>query len=123
MNHKTIGTQGEVVAQNYLIDNGYIILECNYRNQVGELDIVAEDSRGVLLFIEVKTARTQAAGLPEEWVTTKKQKQIYKVAHVYCAQKQIEDREMRFDVIGVQLKEGSEPHVEYYENAFIPCLN
>ncbi len=123
MNHKITGAQGEVVAQDYLKDNGYTILECNYRNHVGELDIVAEGSSGVLLFVEVKTARTQVAGLPEEWVTAKKQKQIYKVAQVYCAQNQIEDREMRFDVVGVQLKEGREPCIHYYENAFIPCLN
>ena len=123
MNHKGAGTQGEDIAAQYLLDKGYSIAEQNYRIRQGELDLIVWDPAGVLVFVEVKTSRTDRAGIPAEWVTLSKQRQIYRIAHKYCSQIGFEDEAMRFDVIGVELRGSGNPDVIHYENAFIPSLN
>ncbi len=70
------GKTGEQVAANFLQNNGYKILEMNYKNslgkRLGEIDIIAEDKEaGELVFVEVKTRRLQGNEdtLPEENIT------------------------------------------------------
>ena len=36
------GVKGELLAKQFLIDNKYKILECNYISQIGEIDIIAK---------------------------------------------------------------------------------
>ncbi len=114
---------GEECAVHFLGDKGYTVCEQNFRVRSGELDIIAQDPQGVLVFVEVKTSRGVQAGAPQEWVTLKKQKQIYRIAHKYCALNSIEDAPMRFDVIGIQVVDESKTQITHYENAFIPSLN
>ncbi|MDY6862483.1 MAG: YraN family protein, partial [Thermodesulfobacteriota bacterium] len=63
-NNKTIGHKGEDLAIKYLKKNGFKILERNYRNIFGEIDIIALDKNRVITFIEVKTRTSKAFGLP-----------------------------------------------------------
>lgn len=53
MNKRGIGNKGEAIAASFLENNGIIILERNYQNRFGEIDIIAREGN-VLLFIEVK---------------------------------------------------------------------
>ncbi len=114
---------GEECAVRFLCDKGFSICEQNFRVRSGELDIIANDPNGVLVFVEVKTSRGVQAGAPQEWVTLKKQQQIYRIAHKYCALNNIEDVPMRFDVIGIQVIDDGKTQITHYENAFIPSLN
>jgi putative endonuclease len=123
VNHKAFGSSGEEHAAEYLVNIGYIICERNFRVRGGELDIIAKDPQGTLVFVEVKTSRGVQAGTPQEWVTLKKQQQIYRIAHKYCAIQGIEDAPMRFDVIGIQIDQDSKTQITHYENAFIPLRN
>lgn len=50
-----IGHLGENIACEYLVNKGYTICERNYRKPWGELDIIAKDPDGTLVFVEVKT--------------------------------------------------------------------
>lgn len=53
--HLRTGKKGEDLAVGFLIKNGYKIITKNYRNNWGEIDIIAKDKKGTLTFVEVKT--------------------------------------------------------------------
>jgi len=113
---KALGKWGEDRAAVFLQEKGYHIRERNFRWARGELDIVAEKD-GVLVFVEVKTARSQRMGEPATWVTRRKQQQIGQVAQRYLQVHAIRDMDCRFDVIGV-MKTGDGAEITHIENAF-----
>lgn len=68
MEKKALGYYGEQAALAYVRhEKGYHVRCCNYRNRLGEIDLIAEDGH-TLVFIEVKTRTTAAYGLPCEAV-------------------------------------------------------
>ena len=83
INKRSVGTAYEKLAGAYLEQQGYEILEYNYRCRMGEIDIVARQG-GYLVFVEVKYRADNAAGNPLEAVTAAKQRTISKVASYYC---------------------------------------
>ncbi len=99
---KTLGQRGEEIACKALEKQGYRILDKNFSCKFGELDIVAEDDE-VICFIEVKARSSEDYGLPEEAVTHWKKKKLLIVAHIYIEKKKIKDRDMRFDIVSVNL--------------------
>jgi putative endonuclease len=98
--NKPIGNYGEELAQNYIKNIGFTILDTNYNCKLGEIDIVAKD-KNYICFIEVKTRFNKAYGNPSEAITLSKQKTLYKVAQVYICHKKIKNYYFRFDVIEV----------------------
>jgi len=110
---KAIGQAGEEAAARYLEQQGYTILERNFRLRLGEVDIIARHGE-YLVFIEVKTRRTKKFGSPFEAVDVRKQQQITKVAAAYTQGREIA---IRFDVVAVYLK-GKTVQVELLQNAF-----
>ena len=113
---KSLGKWGEDYAAQYLLQKGYSLRERNYRRARGELDIIAEKD-GMLIFVEVKTARSTRMGDPITWVNRQKQAQLATVAMHYLQEKEIEDMDCRFDVIGI-LKQGEDVQIQHIENAF-----
>lgn len=107
---------GEALAAKILIENGYEILERNYRRKIGEIDIVAKDSN-VLVFIEVKTRRTARRGTPKDAVTCAKQRKLSLVALTYLKETGQLNTPARFDVVAVSMKDGV-PEVEIVRGAF-----
>ena len=77
-------------------------MERNFRCSYGEIDIVAEEGDD-LVFVEVKTRRGSAYGLPEEAVTARKQQKLIQVATAYLDLHGCMERAWRIDVIAVQL--------------------
>ncbi len=118
-NNKYIGQTGETIAARYLKKNGYDIIEQNYRQKFGEIDIIASKAKQ-LIFVEVKTRTGKKFGSPDEAVTVKKQQQIIKVAMFYLAANDITDTQIRFDVIAVSLSKTKEPVINHIEHGFIP---
>jgi len=119
---KKLGARGEQIAINYLQNWGYRILERNYRNRLGEIDIIARQGRD-LVFIEVKTRSDNLFGSPFDSVTAAKQRQLSKVALEYLSKHNWLDHPARFDVVGVRLMEKSETilqdaRVDIVQNAF-----
>ena len=53
MNKRQLGTVYEQKAAAYLQQQGYEILECNFRCRIGEIDIIAREGE-YLCFVEVK---------------------------------------------------------------------
>lgn len=99
---KQLGAAGERLAAERLRAAGYVIRAMNYRCAVGEVDIVAEEG-GDIVFIEVKTRRGVAFGLPEEAVTPAKQRKLIAAAQTYLAEAETPDVSWRIDVVGVAL--------------------
>lgn len=111
------GRYGEDLAVQYLIRQGYHIIQQNYRAPCGEVDIVAQD-RDVLVFVEVKTRTGQGFGSPAEAVTYRKRQQISRTALFYLSQQRLLNEPARFDVVAVLLKQDAEPQIELIKNAF-----
>ena len=105
LNKKRVGDGGENRAVHYLCDKGYEILRRNYRFMRGEIDIIARD-RQTIVFVEVKRTRGGDFGDPVEWVDEQKQKRIGIVAQGYLMEQGLEEADCRFDVIGIQEKNG-----------------
>ncbi len=111
-----LGNSGEAVAVRYLKKKKYKILELNYRNKLGEIDIIAEDE-GTIVFIEVKTRQTPSFGSPKEAVTKKKQRNISMVALSWLKSKKKIDAKARFDVISIIMNKKI-LDIELIKNAF-----
>jgi putative endonuclease len=111
-----LGKLGEEVAAGFLVQRGFTIVARNHRTPIGELDIIARDRRH-LLFVEVKTRRSTAFGVPAEAVGAHKQRQILRAARWYLATARYPDLQPRFDVIAVIVGPG-EPAITHIPNAF-----
>ncbi|CDI49351.1 YraN family protein [Clostridium tetani] len=98
--NKQIGNIGEAVAENYLIQNGYIILDRNFSCRVGEIDIIGKDG-DIISFVEVKSRYGNLYGSPGESVNFAKQYKIYKTAQLYILKKKLNRFYFRFDVIEI----------------------
>lgn len=113
----TVGRQGEDIAANWLVHQGYTIVKRNYRKKFGEIDIVARQGE-YLVFVEVKTRSSRQFGSPFEAVHWKKQQQLIRIAKDYLLQEGLSDVLCRFDVLSVYLEKNGTPRVEIIENAF-----
>ena len=102
---KQVGELGEKKALKYLKENGYKIMQRNFKCRTGEVDIIAMDGK-TIVFIEVKTRRSLSYGLPCESVTAAKKKHILRTTRYYVSVNKLEDHDQRIDVIEVYLSEG-----------------
>lgn len=114
---KILGEKGEKIAEKFLKKNGFKIIEKNYKNRYGEIDIIAMDG-DYLVFVEVKTKSSADFSEPETWVDFKKQNQLIKLANIYISEKDITDVNCRFDVIGITLGKDNKEKIVHIENAF-----
>ena len=112
-----LGQIGEKTAVAFLERHGFHVLQRNFRNKLGEIDIVAKDG-DTICFIEVKTRKTDAFGSPLESVTTAKQRKIIHVALSYLKVQGRDETNVRFDVVSVILGDEEGPQVEIIKNAF-----
>jgi len=100
-NRREVGSRYEELAADYLKRQGYEILERNYRDRLGEIDIIAKEGR-YLVFVEVKYRRDLENGYPEEAVYGRKQQRIRHTASYYlyrCGHG--EETPCRFDVVSI----------------------
>ena len=91
------GRQGEKLANDFLRNKGFKILDTNWRFQHKEIDIVAMKDNEIV-FVEVKARKNTAFGRPEEAVD----KDI--------------NLNVRFDVISII----NNSQIRHYPNAFYP---
>lgn len=101
MNNREFGAKGEALACEYLKKNGYEILERNkYFSKFCEVDIIAK-YKNKIVFIEVKTRKSNAFGTPFEAITKTKYKNIKTGVLLYVQEHKIS--EFQIDVIGITL--------------------
>jgi putative endonuclease len=111
-----LGQRGENVAARYLRDQGYKIIERNFRCEVGEVDIIARDGR-TLVFAEVKT-REHDDPTPEDQINQAKRHQLTKAAKFYLSRYGIPQPPARFDVVAIVWPSGREPQIRHTTDAF-----
>ncbi|HEY3275458.1 MAG TPA: YraN family protein [Syntrophorhabdaceae bacterium] len=99
-NKREEGQEGEERAVETLSRNGYRIIERNYRNFFGEIDIIAEEG-GYLVFVEVKKRNSSSFGGSLLAVDRKKQQHIIRSATYYLKDHKYFDKKVRFDVVGI----------------------
>lgn len=113
-NQRKLGESYEEMAVEYFRQQGYEILERNYHNRFGEIDIIARDE-GVLVIAEVKYRKDNNCGSPLEAVTFAKQRTICKTTLYYYMKHHLsQDTPCRFDVIGIY----GDGRIEHVKNAF-----
>lgn len=110
--HNELGAAGEDVAANYLKELGWQVVTRNFRRPCGEIDIVARETGGKLVFVEVKTVNWKGDGVsygtdtdvyrPEDNVHPQKLKRLSRTIESYLLTKR-EEGDWRFDVLAVYL--------------------
>lgn len=108
MNRFELGKLAERIAADRLAEEGYTIIERNWRCPRGELDVIAEKD-GFLVFVEVRSRRaTGTFGLPEESVDARKQRQVRETARYYMHRSGQSERNCRFHVVTVLFGKSNE---------------
>jgi putative endonuclease len=110
------GQSSEELAQVFLQDRGYRIIARNYRNPLGEIDIIAEH-KGAIVFVEVKARRSLEYGHPKWALTPAKRRKLSMAALVYLKSRKATQSKARFDVVTVVHTQGL-PLIEVIANAF-----
>lgn len=105
MNRRRFGIIGEKIAQAYLRNKGYEILETNFYTQKGEIDIIAKSEK-CIIFFEVKTRTSLKFGSPAMAINTNKKKNIKSVAKTYIYLNKLHVYDVRFDVVEVFINNG-----------------
>ncbi len=116
------GTLGEDIAVNFLIDNGYKIIERNFRQKWGEIDIIAKDPDDTLVFVEVKTMRQINSAIaelnPEDNLTGAKLNKLQRTAQLFAGKHSDlldKERGWRIDLLAICLTVNN-CTVRHYEN-------
>ena len=130
MNTIKVGNFGERIAEKYLKDKGYQILDKNYsfripgNPQKGEIDIVAKKS-DVISFVEVKTLSTALKFVggspshisPEEKVNFGKQRKLIKTAESWLLKNKIPlNSKWQIDILAIEISKGK-AKISHFENA------
>jgi len=114
---KDLGRIGEKIAYFYLLEKGYKILETNFQRKWGEIDIVAKKN-DILVFVEVKTLKKPRFH-PEESITFKKKRKLFKNAQLYLIEKNYPpDQLWQIDIIAVEILKNGKVKIFHTENIF-----
>ena len=105
MNKRKFGIIGEKIAQKYLKNNGYKIIENNYYTRNGEIDIIANKEK-YIVFVEVKTRNNEKYGKPSEAVNKTKKLHMRRSAAIFLRENNFSKFIIRFDVIEVYMING-----------------
>lgn len=110
-----MGQRGEQIAADFLRKKGFKILEQNWGNKWGEIDLIGLQG-SCYVFVEVKTKIGGQFGLPEEMINGRKLTQIQRMGQVYLRGR---EEFCRVDVVAVVLGAGGEIlRVTHYENVY-----
>lgn len=112
---ETLGKLGENLACEFLKEKGYKIIERNYRQPWGELDIIARSPEKILVFVEVKTVKDFGPVTAEEHLTQTKLKRLQRTANLYAnSSKFLTNKGWRIDLIAISGER--EFDLRHYEN-------
>lgn len=116
---KDLGDLGEKIAEKFLKDKGYKILDKNFRySNFGELDIIGKKGDDIIFF-EVKTRKKTAPCefLPEDNITRDKQKKLIKLSEIYLCKKGWMEKSWQIDILAIEVYRNGNFDVRHTENA------
>ena len=108
-----LGAWGEELAAQFLVKKGYTLLDHHITARVGEIDLLCTQGDS-LVFVEVKTRRSNTFGYGEESVSWRKLQKLHRAIERYL-QHHPTTLFPRLDVVVVEF-EGLEPTFLHYEN-------
>jgi len=112
------GREGEEIAREYLIKKGFRLIESNYSNKLGEIDLIMVD-KDILIFVEVKMKIGDRFGTPEEMINKYKLSRIKRVAEGFLILEKIAKnyQKYRIDAVCIVLDEYKKvERINHYEN-------
>jgi putative endonuclease len=118
-----LGSWGEKVAAEFLVEQGYTIVCHNERTPYGEIDLVTQQPQKstpggcITVFVEVKTRRSKTFGYPEESITSSKQEHLISAASHFLQEHPEMDQDWRIDVIAIESYDSQKPIIHHFENA------
>ena len=114
-----LGRWGEDLAASHLTAAGMQVLDRNWRCSQGELDLVARDRDGTVVFVEVKTRSGTGFGAPAEAVGRVKARRLRVLACRWLLEhRQPRGVELRFDVVGILRVPGRQAELTHLRSAF-----
>ena len=120
--HNELGKWGEDEAACYLENEGYTIIDRDWKIGRRDLDIIAISPDGdTLVIVEVKTRTEEEYQKPEEAVDKRKMRNLAVAANAYAKECKI-DKNMRFDIISIVGKGHQVENLEHLKDAFNPML-
>lgn len=112
---QTFGRKGENLAAEYLVRQGYRVVEKNYRFKKSEIDLICQKD-GLLIFVEVKTRSSRIFGQPESFVSDTQKAAIIRAAGQYMLEVDWSD-DLRFDIVAI-ISNQSEEEILHLKDAF-----
>ncbi|MFM8205871.1 MAG: YraN family protein [Actinomycetales bacterium] len=111
----SVGKSGEEYVAKALQARGYRILARNWRIREGEIDIVAENPNGAIVFVEVKSRTSVSFGDPLEGINSDKLLRIQRLALAWLATNQRLGSNYQIDVAGVLISRSGDFSLDYRE--------
>jgi putative endonuclease len=114
---RSIGDAAEKLAEKFLKQRGYKLLQQNFSCRYGEIDLIMLSPDEEIVFIEVRYRKSEDFGGAKASITESKQRKIQKTAEYYLQQHEQDNAICRCDTITITSR-GDAPHIEWLENAF-----
>lgn len=117
--HNDLGKKGEELAVEYLLKEGYKILDRNWIFQKAEIDIIAQ-KESILAIVEVKTRSSLDFGSPQDFVKPKKIQLLIKAVNAYINDREkgfCDELNIRFDIMAIH-KNSESFAIEHLTDAF-----
>lgn len=111
-----LGATGEEIAVDYLVSQGYVVFDRNWRSKSGEIDIIASEkfnSQDELIFIEVKTRSSRDYGDPIQAITATKYLRMYRLALEWLSENSASRESWRLDVISIVISRAQEIEIDH----------
>lgn len=116
--HNDFGRHSEIMACEYLVQNGYQILATNWRSGHKEIDIIAQQEDTVVI-VEVKARKADSITAPEEAINHKKITNLVRAADTYMNMMNL-NLDVRFDIITLLLAPSGKYTLNHIKDAFYP---
>ncbi len=112
------GRAAEQEAERYLIEQGLIPRDRNYRCKAGEIDLIMADGNS-LVFVEVRLRRHSGFASAAETVDFRKQQKLIRAAQHYLQRTGLTDRvACRFDVVAFDPRRSTGAPITWLKDAF-----